>query len=74
MQVLLKTFDEFLEEQTIFKVYKDLENIILLSNANILSLYQGKDFAIKLDIRQTLMFDLLYNLLKYQLKTLYKYM
>lgn len=62
--------NKFLEEITISKAYKNLVNIFWLLNANILS---NENDIIELKLVKTLLFGLLYNLSKYQLKTVCKY-
>ena len=74
MQVQHETLDESVKEPTISKVYRDLANLFLLSNANRLSLYWEEDHAIELKPQKTSLFGPLYNLSKYQLKMLYEYM
>ncbi len=69
MQVQLETFDESMEEPTIPKAYRDMENSFSLSNANSLPLYWDEDHVIELEPGETPRFDLLYNLSDYQLKT-----
>lgn len=64
MQVYLEMLDKFLEKLTIPKAYKDLVNIFLLFNTNILLLYQDKNHVIELELGKTLLFNLLYKLLK----------
>ncbi len=47
-QVQLETLDESLEEPIISKVYKDLTNVFLLSNASSLPSHQDEDHEIEL--------------------------
>lgn len=69
----LETLDESLEEQTILKIYKNLANVFLSSNANFLPLYRDEEHEIELIPEKTPSFGPLYNLFEYQLKTLRKY-
>ncbi len=73
MQVELETLDESLGIPTIPKVYKNLANVFLLSNANFLPPHRDKNYAIELEPEKTPPFGLLYNLSEYQLKTLCEY-
>ncbi len=73
MQVQFGTLDEFLEEPTIPKAYRDLANVFLPSNANSLPPHRDEDHAIELKAGKTAPFSLLYNLSEYQLKTLREY-
>ena len=65
MQVQLETSDLSLEEPTILKVYKDLANVFLPSNANFLPTHRDEDHAIKLEPGKTPLFGPLYNLFEY---------
>ncbi len=73
IQLQLETLDESLEEPTIPKTYKDLENVFLPSNANSLPQHRDEYHAIELEPGKTPSFGPLYNLSEYQLKTLREY-
>ncbi len=73
MQVQLETLDESLEEPTILKAYRDLVNVFSPSNSNCLQPHPNEDHAIELESRKTPPIGPLYNLSKYQLKTLREY-
>ncbi len=73
MRVQLETLDEFMEEPTILKAYKDLADVFSPSNANSLPSHWDKNHAIELEPRETPPFCLFYNLSEYQPKTLREY-
>ena len=73
IQVQLETLDEFLEEPTIPKGYRDLANVFLVLNANFLPPNYDKHHAIELEPGKKPSLGPLYNLSEYQLKTLCEY-
>ena len=73
MQMQLETLDESLEELTISKVYRDLENVFSPSNANSLPTHRDEDHSIELESGKTPPFGPIYNPSEYQPKTLRKY-
>ncbi len=72
MEVQLGTMDEFLEELTIPKAYRDRTKFFSTSNANFLSPHRDEDYAIRLKPRKTPPFGLFYNLSYNQPKTLFE--
>ncbi len=72
-QVQLDTLDESLEEPSIPKTYRDLENVFSPSNANSLPKHWDEDHAIELEPGKTPPLGPIYNLSEYQLKTLHEY-
>ena len=73
IQVQIETLNEFLEEPTISKVYRDLAYVFPPSNADFLPTHLDEDHAIELEPEKIPLFGLFYNLSEYQLKTLREY-